>query len=474
MMANSQLPLCVDLDGTLISTDALVEAGIALVKKNPLTLLALPFWLLKGKAYAKRKIALGAPIPAELLPYRADLLAYLKEQKMAGRTLVLITASDELIAQAVNKHLGLFNRVMGSDGQTNLSAKRKAVVLTSLYGEKGFSYAGNASADLAVWTKAGDGIVVGSEKLVREAKKVTEVTKIFSTSAPSLKTWLKEIRIHQWVKNILLFVPLVAGHQLANISAVQSAMLAFLSFSFMASAIYLGNDLFDISADRRHVSKRFRPLAAGNIHPLMAVAVSLALAITSILLAWQLPALFQFLLGLYVAGNLAYSWYLKQTVLYDVLILASLYTLRIFAGSAATGIATSSWLFVFALFLFLSLALLKRVIELHHLMQINKTVAEGRGYKSEDISILTTLGIASGYLSSLVLALYISSNAVALLYTKPTFLWLLLPLLVFWVSRVWLIAHRGEINEDPVLFAIRDSTSWATVMLALIILLIAT
>lgn len=473
MQPHSTLPLAVDLDGTLISTDALVEAVFAMIKSNPLTLVQLPFWLLSGKAHAKRMIVSKGKIDAKLLPYRQDVLDWLKKEHAMGRELILITASDVLIANQVAAHLSLFSKVLGSDGKTNLSAHKKSEVLTALYGEKKFSYAGNITADLTVWKKAHDAVVVGGDALATKAAHVTQISKHFKQAPFSLGTWLKAIRVHQWVKNILLFVPVITAHKLTNIITFQDAWIGFFSFSFMASAIYLGNDLLDLPADRQHVSKRFRPLAAGTIHPLQAVVAIVLLGAASFLLASYLPPLFMWLLGIYVITNLAYSWYFKPLLMIDVIVLAGLYVLRILAGGAATQIETSSWLFVFALFLFISLALLKRVIELHDMPEESEATVYGRGYKKSDQQVLTVLGISSGYISLLVLAFYITSSNVTYLYRTPVLLWLLIPLLLFWISRSWLLAKRGEIHSDPIMFALYDRASYITALIAITLLFLA-
>lgn len=468
-------PICVDLDGTLINTDTIIESTIHLIKTKPSNIFLLAVWLLKGKANLKHQIARRASLDVTLLPYNKPLLDWLKKQKQNGRPLILATASDFSLAQKIASHIGIFSRVVASDGHINLSSHKKAQALTTLHGAKQFCYAGNSRADLAVWRVAGSAIVVnGSPSLLKAASQHAPIEKVFPRQPLSFQTIAKTIRIHQWVKNLLLFVPLIAAHQVADIPLLTSATIAALSFCCMASAIYIMNDLFDLEADRAHHTKRFRPLAAGTIPPVTAIAIAGILGIASLALALPLPPRFAIALALYVMINLAYSSTIKQIALLDVITLSSLYVLRILAGSAATHVMTSSWLFVFAMFLFTSLALVKRFSEITNLAKQNKDKAIGRGYTSDDKQILGMLGIASGFISLLVLSLYISSDTVTNLYRAPMLLWLMIPLLLFWISRLWLLAYRGQVHEDPIMFAIKDSPSYLVLVGTLIIMISGT
>lgn len=472
---NQKSPLAVDLDGTLVTTDTLVETTLQLIKQKPLAALLLPWWLRKGKPNLKKEIASRAHIDVALLPYNQPFLDFLKAERAHGRTIILITASHESVAKAVANHLGIFNQALGTSDNVNLSGKHKAAKLTALFGSKQFAYAGNARADIPVWLAAKEAIVVNATPSTRlAAKQVTTIVQEFSGPKITAATIRHALRIHQWLKNLLIFIPLLTAHQISNWAAGLQAVLAFFSFSLLASAIYLINDLCDLESDRKHQTKRKRPFAAGTLHPLIGIAGIPALIIASIALATPLPSAFIGILAVYGIANLAYTFYLKQIALIDVVILACLYTLRILAGSTATSITTSSWLFAFAMFMFLSLALIKRVAELINLKQQNKNKAHGRGYTSEDVQPLTMLGISSGYLSLLVLALYISSESVRLLYRQPMWLWLLIPLVMVWISRIWLLTSRGEMNEDPILFAAKDSLSYGILVASLVTVIIAT
>ena len=466
-----ELPLCVDLDGTLVQTDVLIESIFALLKQNFIYILLLPLWLLKGKAYFKQQIADRVELDVEHLPYHEGLLDYLKQQHVLGRQLVLATASNVKFAEQIALHLGLFETVLASDEQNNLSGRRKCQCLIDSFGERGFDYAGNAKVDLAVWQHAAGIILVAPEAGVQEqAEKLGRIKKIFSVPAIGLLTYFKAMRLHQWVKNLLIFVPLALSHQVNDPALLVQACLAFLSFGLCASSIYLFNDLLDLPADRRHPGKRHRPLAAGVLSIKHGSLLIPVLLLFSFITALALPNEFLLVLMFYFVVTLAYSLWFKQAALVDVLVLAALYTLRIIAGTAAVGTDYSFWLLAFAMFLFLSLALVKRYSELMAQPEDNDQFLHGRGYRVDDLDILSQFGSSSGYMAVLVLAFYINSSEIRLLYTYPEAIWMLCPILLYWISRVWLLARRGEMNEDPVVFAIHDVRSRWLALITLIIL----
>jgi 4-hydroxybenzoate polyprenyltransferase/phosphoserine phosphatase len=467
------VPLCIDLDGTLIRSDLLLESALALISRNPLTLFAMLVWLMRGKAFLKQQIAQRTGVDPSTLPYNEELLAWVREQQ-ALRTVVLCTASHRRLAESVAQHVGGFRAVLASDGDVNLSGKNKADALVSLYGERGFDYAGNASIDLQVWRHARSAIVVESgSSLASAAVHVTRVDRSFAIPRPSLRTWAKALRIHQWIKNVLVFLPLFAAHRVLDPTALVNSTLAFLCFGLCASSVYLTNDLLDLAADRQHPRKRHRPFAAGAL-PLMAGPLAaICLLIASFVLAWFVaPAFAAVLLGYYILTT-AYSLRLKRVVMLDVIVLAMLYTTRILAGAAAVRTFPSFWLLAFSMFLFLSLAMIKRYTELVAAMKRGRVGASGRGYDVEDISLIQSLGGSSGYMAVLVLALYIDSTASQALYRHPHYLWLLCPLLLYWISRAWAIAHRGIMHDDPVVFAVKDNLSRILVALAAVIILVA-
>lgn len=467
------VPLCVDLDGTLIRSDLLIESALALLARKPLLLFAMPLWLLRGKAHLKREIARRVEFDATSLPYNDDVVAWVRiEQKT--RPVVLCTASDGALAVRVAAHVGGFESTMSSDGVRNLSGANKAQALVEQYGERGFDYAGNAVVDLLVWKHARSAIVIAAgPRLASAAARVTEVERTFVTPRATLRHWLKALRVHQWVKNVLVFLPLLAAHRMLDLSAVASTMLAFICFNLCASSVYLVNDLLDLAADRQHPRKRHRPFAAGTLPLTAGPVAAIALLVGSFALAWLVsPAFFAVLLGYYLLTS-AYSLKFKRIMMLDVVVLSLLYTTRILAGAAALDTSPSFWLLAFSMFIFLSLAMVKRYTELLAAQKAGKVKASGRGYDVEDIPLIQSLGGSSGYLAVLVLALYINSTASESLYRNPQYLWVLCPLLLYWISRTWAIAHRGIMHDDPVVFAVKDNVSRVLLGLAAVIALLA-
>ncbi|MBA5876025.1 MAG: UbiA family prenyltransferase [Nitrospira sp. CR1.2] len=468
-------PLCVDLDGTLIKTDLLWESLLVLLKQNPLLAILLPWWLLKGKAHLKHEIARRVTLDASTLPYDQELVEFLSNERRAGRELMLATASHTSYAQAVAAHLGLFDeRVYGSDRSVNLKGARKVALLVERYGARRFAYAGNSTADFPVWAEASEAIVVNaSAAVVSRARTLTTVSRVFSTPVTWVKQVAKALRVHQWAKNVLVFVPVLASHQLTNGRLLLQAGLAFFSFSLCASSVYIVNDCLDLESDRRHPRKRNRPFASGSLSIPFGLALAAACLLGGILLAFALPRLFWLVLAGYLVLTTAYSLYLKQFVLLDVIILAQLYTVRVYGGGAATGVPPSHWLLTFSLFLFLSLALVKRFTELRLMSQAEGEGLPGRGYWVTDVEHVSSIGTASGLLAVLVLALYISSKEVLLLYTHADVLWLVCPVMLYWISRVWMLAYRNRMDDDPVVFAVKDPKSYAMAALIAAILFFA-
>jgi len=463
-------PLCVDLDGTLIHTDLLVESTLALVAHQPWLMFVMPLWLLRGgKAGLKREIARRVQLNAATLPYNEEVVAWVREQQ-AQRPTVLCTASDEGLARNVADHLGIFSETIASDGQHNLSGHNKARVLVDRYGERGFDYAGNASVDLHVWRQARAAVVVESgTRLTAAAARVTEVERTFKTRAPSVRLWAKALRLHQWIKNLLVFLPILASHRILDVPAIVASVIAFACFGLCASSVYITNDLLDLASDRQHHRKKNRPFAAGALPLYQGPIAAALLLIAAFVVAIAVSPSFAVVLACYYALTTAYSLKLKRVMMLDVVVLAMLYTTRILAGSAAIHALPSFWLLAFSMFIFLSLAMVKRYIELLSAQKAGKVKASGRGYDVEDIPLIQSLGSSSGYLAVLVLALYIDSTASSVLYRHAHVLWLLCPLLLYWISRTWAIAHRGIMHDDPVVFAVTDNTSRLLLALAGII-----
>ncbi|MGH8112140.1 MAG: UbiA family prenyltransferase [Rhodanobacteraceae bacterium] len=471
--SNQPAPLCVDLDGTLIRTDLLFESTLALLKRNPLYLFMLPFWWLGGRARLKRHIAQRTCVDVATLPWDRRVL-HLIEVERENRQVVLCTASDQALADAVARHLGCFDRVIASDGSRNLSGHWKAETLVEAYGERGFDYAGNETRDLAVWAHARHAYVVnGSGGLAARVGRISKVADVLPREQRGLRTWAKALRLHQWLKNVLVFVPLLAAHKLLQPVVVMHTIAAFFIFGVCASGVYVLNDLLDLGADRAHPRKHRRPFASGRLSLAKGIAVAPLLTIVAFAAAYALAPRFALVLLGYYVLTLAYSFKLKQFAMLDVLVLAGLYTMRIIAGTVAIATGLSFWLLAFSMFLFLSLALLKRYTELVVQRDSGNTQAAGRGYAVTDASLIATLGGASGYLSVLVLALYIDSTASAALYRHPQWLWMMCPLLLYWISRVWIIAHRGAMHDDPIVFAITDNASRVVLILGALVAVLA-
>ncbi len=452
-------PLVVDLDGTLIYTDMLHESAIRLLRDKPHFVLAIPFWLFRGKAFLKQKLASHVNADIASLPFNQQLIDWLQSQKDLGRKLVLCTATDISIAKMIADYLKLFDDVIASDGIKNLAGKNKANALVKKYGENSFDYVGNSSIDLLVWEKSKQGVVVnGASNLVQKASLVTKIEHVISKAKNNLKTWVKVFRLHQWIKNVLIFVPIFAAHQVITSELWINLGLAFLSFSLCASSVYIANDLLDLESDRKHPSKHSRPFASGQIPIWMGAVLAPVLILSSLILAQYVGGNFLPWLLVYFGLTCVYSWGLKRLVLVDCLTLAILYTLRIVAGAAAISVPLSFWLLAFSIFLFLSLAFIKRYAELQAHPGDAKKV-HGRGYYIADAPLVQQLGVTSGYAATLVLALYLNSENVIKLYRTPEIIWGAVPLMLLWISWMWLKAHRGLMHDDPIVFAIKDKVS---------------
>lgn len=458
-----QNPLVVDLDGTLIQTDMLHETALKVLRDCPFALVRFPEFLFKGKAALKQYIASISNFDPALLPYNNNLIEWLNVQRSEGRRLILCTASDRKIALKVANHVGIFDEVIASDGVQNIAGKRKAEILIERFGKKGFDYVGNGRPDLHVWRHARKAVVIGgSTMLARAAGEICQVEMILPSRDTPIFVWGQVIRIHQWLKNLLLFVPLLAAHDLGNGNALLLVAMAFVAFCLCASSVYIANDLFDLESDRMHPRKRNRPFASGQVPIwkgillgsfLLAVSFSIAGIVGGSFLLWQF---------FYFSLTCAYSWFLKRLMIVDCITLALLYTLRIIAGASAAGQSLSFWLLAFSVFIFLSLAFVKRYAEFEIQGQSMSGKIHGRGYQTSDAPLIQTMGIVAGYTSVLVLALYLNSEAVAKLYRAPEFIWGAVPVMLFWISWMWMQAHRGNMHDDPLVFAVKDRASLAT------------
>ncbi len=468
-------PICVDLDGTLSKTDSLFESFFLIVRNQPQRLGEVFASLLRGKACLKAQMAYALLPTIDTLPLNEPLLAWLRHEHQAGRKLILVTAANQAIANAVAARVGCFSQVIASDATHNLKGKHKAQRLVETFGQGGFDYVGDSPSDVAVWKYARKAIVVGSPSVLASAEKVAEVEKYFPRPKPIQAAVIKALRLHQWVKNSLVFLPMIAAHEFTDATIWLRVGAAFLAFSLTASGCYLVNDLLDLPSDRHHPEKRHRPFASGDL-PLAwgffitpnLLLIAIALSIT--LLPWQFGAI----LATYFVITTSYSFRLKRIPVIDILTLAALYTIRVMGGGAAAEILPSFWLLALSMFIFLSLALVKRYSELRAVWQRGDLAATGRGWIVDDLPLIGSLGVSSGMASVLVLALYINSEQAQKLYALPEVLWFVCPLLLYWASRIWFKAYRGLVNEDPVLYVLKDRTSLIASVLAGCMFMIAT
>ncbi len=467
------MPLIVDLDGTLTPSDTLLESVIKLVKQSPFNLLRLPIWLLSGKSRFKNSIAQHTEFSAEYLPYNELLLAYLRDEKAKGRRIVLATAAHRSIAESVSMHLGLFDLVLATDANLNLKGQAKLQAIEDAVG-KSFVYAGDSLADLPIWKAAKAAILVGVTKKISKLIQLdTPIEQDFPKARAGFAVWARALRLHQWLKNLLLFVPLLTAFSFLDIEKFGTMILAFLAFSLVASATYIVNDLWDLENDRAHPRKRLRPFANARLpisHGLAVAASALALAF---ILALALPSGFSLMLVLYLALTSVYSWVLKEYVLLDVLMLSILYTLRILAGSVAIGVAPSSWLMAFSVFIFLSLALVKRCAELVSHEKNGMPASRGRDYRVTDLVVLWPLGAGAALSSVVVFGLFISALDTQLRYASPQILWLVAIGLIYWLARLWIKTSRSEMHDDPLIYAIKDRGSRIVILLMIVVTLVA-
>jgi len=464
--------LVVDLDGTLLRSDILHECFWAAFSRDWRSLVFAALALFSGRAHLKAHLAQAACLDVASLPYDAGVIAYIDNWRSIGGRTALVTASDQAIAQAIADHLGIFDEVHGSDGSLNLKGEHKARFLEERFGEKGFAYMGDSSADLPVWKRSAKAVTVNAPAaLRREANRVSENVEHLATAVMSIRPYAKALRPHQWLKNILVFLPMLAAHQLDGPTFL-SALLAFISFSLAASGVYVLNDLLDLSADRAHPRKRDRPFASGSIpivHGMLGGGGLILLGATvAVLIGWA----FLLVMAGYYALTTLYSLHLKRQVVIDICVLAGLYTIRIIAGGVATEIPLSVWLLAFSIFFFLSLAAVKRQAELVDSAERGKLQASGRGYHVDDLPIISMVAIGAGYVSVLVLALYANSPAVVELYAFPETLWGVCVVLLYWITRIVMVAHRGQMHDDPVVYAAKDRTSWACFFVVLAFILV--
>lgn len=471
--------LAVDLDGTLLKTDTLYELMLRLVKQQPLQFFYLPWVALlclsRGKQYLKQYLADRVSLDPSLLPYNREFLAYLHQQHQAGRQLVLATGCHTRVAQAIAQHLAIFSRVLATDAHCNMTGNHKAKALVESYGKAGFDYAGNSSVDQVVWESCREKILVNASASLRRSLQARfAFAHVFDEAKWSAANVFKGLRLHQWAKNALIFLPALTAHAFWKNEVLVSLLLAFIAFGCCASFSYVVNDLLDLDDDRKHHRKKYRPFAAADISIAAALSMAIVLLAAALMFALSLPLRFFELLVLYFVVTNLYSFRLKQIPVLDVAVLAGLYTLRVLAGAVVIRTDPTFWLIAFSAFLFFGLAIVKRLSELLHLQKQGRQEVKARGYIAEDISTLQGLGASSAIAAVLVLALYINSDSVRTLYQSPNQLWLLCPALLLWLGRVWLITGRGQMHDDPVVFALKDRLSWLILLACVSIMVSAT
>lgn len=466
-------PLVVDLDGTLTATDTLVESIFSLFKKNPFYIFYVSFWLVLGRAKFKERVAEQSSFLVENLPWRVDFLDWLRSQHEKGRKIILATAAHHSIAEAVAAHFGFFETVISTSAGKNLKGRIKLIEIQRQVGMR-FSYAGDSRADIPIWEAAETAILVGTSTSVsRKIYACSQVEREFTSQKSGLLVWMKALRIHQWLKNLLLFVPLFSAFSFGDTSKLYAALIAFGSFSLAASGTYIFNDLWDLENDRKHPRKKYRPFASAQISLTSGTAMATALLLTALVLAASISPGFAYMVIGYIGLTTAYSWALKQYVLIDVVMLALLYSFRILAGAEATSINVTPWLLAFSVFTFFGLALVKRCAELKLLQSSGRLGAHGRDYQVADLAVLWPLGIGASLCSIVIFGLYIGSPSAATMYSNTNVLWAVGIGLIYWNARIWIKTARGEMHDDPIVFAIRDFGSRMTLLAMLSLILLA-
>ncbi len=467
------IPLCVDLDGTLVKLDTLHQALFLLLRRDFSAIFRIPGWILRGKAYFKDQVMQRVTLDATVLPYNQTFAVWLRKEHENGRKLVLATASNYRTANAVAEHFGIFDEILASNADTNLRNNRKLAAIKERFEQ--FGYAGNDAHDIPIWEAANEVILVNPSAGANKAFS-SRADQVFNERQPVFRMLVKAMRCSQWLKNVLVFAPMLLAHRFTELPCIIDAVLAFFAFNFTASSIYVLNDLFDLSADQHHPRKCNRPFASGDLPIIVGSLLIPLLVAISILFCLFLPLPFFFSILAYYVLTTLYSWRLKQLAVADVLTLAILFSMRIVAGAAATGTPASGWFIEFAIFLFLSLALVKRLSELREMEEGAelKEKQRERGYKTGDLPLLLVFGGASGYLAVLVFTMYLGSDKVTQLYSRPELLWIFCPLLLYWITRIWHLAWRGKMTDDPLAFASKDLQTYlvgavgiATILLAI-------
>jgi 4-hydroxybenzoate polyprenyltransferase len=469
------IPLVVDLDSVLIRSNLFVEAAFVHLGNNLSRFGKFARALLEGKAALKSHIAATTPREVSELAYNNEVLSFIRAAVTAGTPVYLISANNERYVRAVAQHLGLFTGWFASNESENLSRAAKVRRLTHAFGEAGFDYVASTEANDPAWLAARKRLAArASTTNYARVEKFDGEVATFEVSAQveSARVWFRVVRIHQWAKNALVFVPLVTAQRF-DLSALGGSIFAFLAFSLAASGIYIINDLVDIDTDRKHPTKKDRPLAAGTVPTISALTAAPILILAALIIAIFVTIQFAEILVCYVLLTSAYSLVLKRKMLVDVIALATLYTMRVVGGAAAIAVPLSEWLLGFSMFIFTAMALIKRYVELAVRLDADLPDPTNRDYLKSDLNIVAALAAASAFNAVTVFALYISSDTVHHLYRRPGALWLICPILMYWLGRALMMAHRRKLDDDPILFALKDRDSLIAFGLIVAILICA-
>lgn len=471
-MTEERETLIVDLDGTLLRSDILLESFWSALGKNWRSPVAAVAALFRGKASLKRYLAEVSEVDVTTLPYDPQVVAYVKAWRASKGKTALVTASDQQTANEIAAYLDLFDEVYGSNGSVNLKGPHKARFLDQHFGQRCYSYMGDSHADLAVWKRGKRAITVNASAGLRnKVEKIAPEVEHLTTRPLSIGPYVKALRPHQWVKNVLVFLPMLAAHQITGTVFLLS-FLSFVAFCLAAASVYVLNDLLDLDTDRAHPRKCKRPFASGSAPISSGTWMATALLCIGGFLALAIGFDFFFVMAVYYVLTIGYSLHLKRRMVIDICTLAGLYTIRIIAGAAATGIPLSVWLLAFSVFFFLSLAAVKRQAELVDSAARGQLFKSGRGYHASDLPIISIVAISAGFVAVLVMALYVNAPAVMELYSFPQALWGVCVILLYWIMRTVMIAHRGEMHDDPVVYAVRDRISQICFVIILAVVLV--
>ncbi|HSG82372.1 MAG TPA: UbiA family prenyltransferase [Gemmatimonadota bacterium] len=471
-MSDKNVPLILDIDGTLLKSDLLWESIAALTTSHPIKSLLLPLYILRGRPTLKNFLARESGLDVNEVPLSPTALAMIEAAEAEGRKVILASGSPQSMADAMARRVGA-DEGWGTGPKINLTGSSKLARI--LEEHETFDYVGNSWVDIPMWRKARKAIAVNPKRLaVWLGRRARPDLEIVNDKKPAWRSWVRALRPHHWAKNVLIFLPALAAHLSPDAGLVTRLLAGFAAFCAMTSAVYLLNDIADLSSDRRHETKRYRPLAAGELSISHAVAVAGLLAAGAAALAWYLSPLFAAVLASYLVLTTAYSASLKRKLIIDVITLATLYTIRVVAGAVLVQVPLSRWFLAFSIFLFLSLSLVKRVVELQELKTSETGRAAGRGYHVDDLTVLMGLGTAAAAASALVYCLYITSDDVLHLYERADALWIGLPLFLYWIARLWVLAGRGIVHEDPVAFTLRDGATYAVLIAFVLTLWLAT